>query len=647
MKKLIILIIVFYSFCFIEKADAQTCTNCVIYGETFDLYGTYPFSYNTDETSRTLAAAYEVFTNELSYMPECSNNCCTNSSSWPWIVCTDGGMYYGDFAYQRGDWDVSCHVTYTDTDTDGILDDGDCSNDFSDNTCTAWNTENCDDNCILISNADQADSDEDGVGDVCDNCPANWNPVQWDNDGDSTGDACDSEPDLDNDGVADTYDNCPDVPNHSQHDFDADGSGNACDPVLDGNYTLNNEGDVTAMAGITEVTGNLYILSKYALTSLNGLESLTSVNGDLQITKNFSLTSLSGIESLTSVGKGLNILYNHALPSLSGLENLTSVGTDLKIIYNDALISLNGLDSITSVGGISISNNDYLGSLIGLENITSVGRDLIIYDNDGLTSLTGLHNITSVGEDLKVSYNDSLTNLSELYGIQLVDGPLGIYNNTNICMETAHALEYRLRSNGFSGTANIHDNNGTICPPEIADITTNQGPDEALIPLAGEPTFSLASEQIQWIPSDPDALPETGEMWEKTLGIAHSYISYWTYEMSDYSPEVELILNDDVIGYFGRWKWFSPAAYLPNDGLFWVKLISEDTDSNRSEVIRQIRVNTTDTDEDSIPDTVDNCPDNCNTQQLDADEDGIGDVCDTEDDGCDGCGNGTICEQEC
>ena len=69
--------------------------------------------------------------------------------------------------------------------------------------------------------------------------------MQWDNDGDSTGDACDSEPDLDNDGVADTYDNCPDVPNHSQHDFDADGSGNACDPVLDGNYTLNNEGVVT------------------------------------------------------------------------------------------------------------------------------------------------------------------------------------------------------------------------------------------------------------------------------------------------------------------------------------------------------------------------------------------------------------------
>jgi len=43
----------------------------------------------------------------------------------------------------------------------------------------------------------------------------------------------------------------------------------------------------------------------------------------------------------------------------------------------------------------------------------------------------------------------------------------------------------------------------------------------------------------------------------------------------------------------------------------------------------------------------DNCPDNCNIQQLDADEDGIGDVCDLPDDGCAGCGAGPICEIEC
>jgi thrombospondin 2/3/4/5 len=54
----------------------------------------------------------------------------------------------------------------------------------------------------------------------------------------------------------------------------------------------------------------------------------------------------------------------------------------------------------------------------------------------------------------------------------------------------------------------------------------------------------------------------------------------------------------------------------------------------------------TDTDSDGIPDVVDNCPLNCNSQQLDADDDGDGDVCD-DTPGCGGCGGGPPCEQEC
>jgi hypothetical protein len=49
-----------------------------------------------------------------------------------------------------------------------------------------------------------------------------------------------------------------------------------------------------------------------------------------------------------------------------------------------------------------------------------------------------------------------------------------------------------------------------------------------------------------------------------------------------------------------------------------------------------------DLDTDGILNAEDNCPDNCNTQQLDADGDGIGDVCDL-DPGCGGCGE-TACD---
>jgi M6 family metalloprotease-like protein len=52
-----------------------------------------------------------------------------------------------------------------------------------------------------------------------------------------------------------------------------------------------------------------------------------------------------------------------------------------------------------------------------------------------------------------------------------------------------------------------------------------------------------------------------------------------------------------------------------------------------------------DIDNDSFLNTEDNCPDNCNTDQADADSDGIGDVCDPNP-GCGGCGQ-TACESEC
>jgi len=55
--------------------------------------------------------------------------------------------------------------------------------------------------------------------------------------------------------------------------------------------------------------------------------------------------------------------------------------------------------------------------------------------------------------------------------------------------------------------------------------------------------------------------------------------------------------------------------------------------------------NQEDADSDGDGDVCDNCPANCNSQQLDADTDGIGDVCDTTP-GCGGC-SGIQCETQC
>jgi photosystem II stability/assembly factor-like uncharacterized protein len=74
---------------------------------------------------------------------------------------------------------------------------------------------------------DDDDDDDDGVLDADDNCPLIPNPEQEDTDGDGQGDVCDT--DDDNDGVLDTEDNCPLVPNPGQEDADNDGIGDVCD----------------------------------------------------------------------------------------------------------------------------------------------------------------------------------------------------------------------------------------------------------------------------------------------------------------------------------------------------------------------------------------------------------------------------------
>jgi FG-GAP-like repeat/Thrombospondin type 3 repeat/HYR domain len=162
------------------------------------------------------------------------------------VVGNFDGSGFADLAamgYNAPGWRYFNHG-YSDADGDGILDGLDTCTDrdhdgfgdpgFRANTCPP-------DDCPAITNPDQADRDQDGIGDSCDVCPDAPDPLQHDADHDGLGDACDPCTDPDYDGLGNpglpgttcSLDNCPAVANADQADADGDGVGDACDPCTD------------------------------------------------------------------------------------------------------------------------------------------------------------------------------------------------------------------------------------------------------------------------------------------------------------------------------------------------------------------------------------------------------------------------------
>lgn len=136
--------------------------------------------------------------------------CCTVSvaEAAPCLVCLADGTGSAECKPRAADYDRVCRSSQfpEDRDCDGYPDDCDSDPDApapvppaapisppvpqeSDNDKVITN-----DNCPLVANADQANSDRDGWGDVCDNCPAVASLDQADADNDGVGDVCDPCP---------------------------------------------------------------------------------------------------------------------------------------------------------------------------------------------------------------------------------------------------------------------------------------------------------------------------------------------------------------------------------------------------------------------------------------------------------------------
>ena len=130
------------------------------------------------------------------------------------------GLSAGDYSVTIQSFDPYCYNRVTVTVTDGGGNPCDNAGGDTDGDGICDNV----DNCQTTPNADQADNDNDGIGNVCDDTPNGGGGNPCDNAGGDT----------DGDGVCDNVDNCRTTPNADQADNDNDGIGNVCDDTPDG-----------------------------------------------------------------------------------------------------------------------------------------------------------------------------------------------------------------------------------------------------------------------------------------------------------------------------------------------------------------------------------------------------------------------------
>ncbi|MEJ2163034.1 MAG: thrombospondin type 3 repeat-containing protein [Robiginitalea sp.] len=166
---------------------------------------------------------------------------------------------------------------------------------------------------------DDEDDDNDGILDVDDNCPLLPNANQEDTDGDGEGDSCDL--DDDNDGIPDTEDNCPLIANPNQEDTDNDGIGDPCDTDADNDGVPNNADNCpgTPQGTIVGLDG----CAVFTLPATNF--QVQTIGESCQVSDDGSITieaveSLNYVAALSGNGADLSIEFT-ATASFEGLAS--------------------------------------------------------------------------------------------------------------------------------------------------------------------------------------------------------------------------------------------------------------------------------------------------------------------------------------
>jgi Ca2+-binding RTX toxin-like protein len=240
------------------------------------------------------------------------------------------------------------------------------------------------------------DTDADGLPDLQDNCPTVANANQADLDDDTVGDVCD--PDDDNDGINDAVDDCPTTANNDQVNSDQDGLGDACDPDDDNDGILDGQDPCPLLSTPQVITGtanNDHLLGTPGNDLILGLAGNDVIEGrggnDCLVGGAGSDRILGGAgDDIISGGTENDKLYGEAgNDSLSGAD-----GNDVLVggLGNDQLEGGNGNDELR---GDSQDDDENATQLGGDDELVGGAGDDRLFGGAGHDELSG-----ELGNDL-------------------------------------------------------------------------------------------------------------------------------------------------------------------------------------------------------------------------------------------------------
>ncbi|MEL6917799.1 MAG: thrombospondin type 3 repeat-containing protein, partial [Bacteroidota bacterium] len=312
------------------------------------------------------------------------------------------------------------------------------------------------DDFVIAGFIDDEDDDDDGVPDVDDNCSVVSNVDQLDTDMDGEGNACDF--DDDNDGILDINDNCPLTPNADQADFDGDGIGDVCDDDRDNDGipdTVDLCPDTPANA-VVDIDGcEIFSLpaTNFRIRTI-GESCISSNNGSVEISAEIPLNYSVILTGDTINSSSEDFTQNASFEDLSAGTYMICITVAGQSDYENCVnFTITEPEALSVFSKVNSLNNEVTLSLSGSKAYTiELNNEIFVTSESEITlPLSEVENSLTVKTDLDCQgvYEETIVLSSELlvYPNPIATGNLivflgnGIVGNVDVSLYTMNGVE--------------------------------------------------------------------------------------------------------------------------------------------------------------------------------------------------------------